>query len=505
MSTYKTTSLIGSVFLGLALAGCVSSENKSDQAHLTFVYNFATQSLDPHRDSSYVPLRAGVTETLVRLDDERLTIEPWLAKKWSYEGKRTWRIVLQEDVTFHNGKQLNAATVKSSLERSIQENPGVKNALNIETIKTDGPDLLIQTKTTYPEFISELVNPNTAIIDTDAADVTQQPMGTGPFQVERFAPGTKVELKRFKSYWQAQAKLDSVDFVFNEDAGARTNALRAGQADIVYRPEIESIKQLKSEGLTVQATDTFRVHQLTMNVANGPMQSLEVRQAMDALINRQQLVDHVLQGYAVKARGPFLSSFPFAPDYPKQEQKTPEEWLKQAGYTKQDGFMQKDGRPLTLTLLTYAARPDLPMIAQVIQDEAKKIGVTIKIKQIDVPEEYMASNRDWDIATYSNLTAPRGDAGYYLNATYHPNGGLNFSGVADPALTKQIETLNRTIKVDERSRLAEQIARYVDQNRYNSFLLHPSTLVAYDGKRVKGWKTEKSEYYMITNTLQVNE
>jgi len=167
--------------------------------------------------------------------------------------------------------------------------------------------------------------------------------------------------------------------------------------------------------------------------------------------------------------------------------------------------MQKDGRPLTLTLLTYAARPDLPMIAQVIQDEAKKIGVTIKIKQIDVPEEYMASNRDWDIATYSNLTAPRGDAGYYLNATYHPNGGLNFSGVADPALTKQIETLNRTIKVDERSRLAEQIARYVDQNRYNSFLLHPSTLVAYDGKRVKGWKTEKSEYYMITNTLQVNE
>ncbi|MCY1691050.1 ABC transporter substrate-binding protein [Exiguobacterium sp. SL14] len=226
MSTYKTTSLIGSVFLGLALAYCASSDTPQEQNHLTFVYNFATQSLDPHRDSSYVPLRAGVTETLVRLDDERLTVEPWLAKKWSYEGKRTWRIVLQDDVTFHNGKRLDFA-VKSSLERSIQENPGVKNALNIETIKTDGPDLLIQTKTTYPEFISELVNPNTAIIDTEASGVTKEPMGTGPFQVDRFAPGTKVELKRFKSYWQAQAKLDSVDFVFNEDAGARTNALRA--------------------------------------------------------------------------------------------------------------------------------------------------------------------------------------------------------------------------------------------------------------------------------------
>lgn len=505
MSTYKTARLIGSVFLGLTLAGCAASDTPQEQNHLTFVYNFATQSLDPHRDSSYVPLRAGVTETLVRLDDERLTVEPWLAKKWSYEGKRTWRIVLQEDVTFHNGKQLDAAAVKSSLERSIDENPGVKNALNIETIKTDGPDLLIQTKTTYPEFISELVNPNTAIIDTKASGVTKEPMGTGPFQVERFAPGTKVELKRFKSYWQEQAKLDSVDFVFNEDAGARTNALRAGQADIVYRPEIESVKQLKSEGLTVHATDTFRVHQLTMNVANGPMQSLEVRRAIDALVNRTQLVDHVLQGYAVPARGPFLSSFPFAPNYPQQEQKTPEEWLKQAGYTKQDGRMQKDGCPLKLTLLTYRARPDLPLIAQVIQDDAKKIGVAITIKQIDVPEEYMASNRGWDIATYSNLTAPRGDAGYYLNATYHPNGGLNFSRVADPKLTKQIETLNRTLKVEDRSILAEEIARYVDERRYNSFLLHPSTLVAYDGKRVKGWKTEKSEYYMITNTLQVTD
>ena len=128
MSTYKTASLIGSVFLGLTLAGCAASDTPQEQNHLTFVYNFATQSLDPHRDSSYVPLRAGVTETLVRLDDERLTVKPWLAKKWSYEGKRTWRIVLQEDVTFHNGKQLDAAAVKSSLERSIDENPGVKNA-----------------------------------------------------------------------------------------------------------------------------------------------------------------------------------------------------------------------------------------------------------------------------------------------------------------------------------------------------------------------------------------
>ena len=102
-------------------------------------------------------------------------------------------------------------------------------------------------------------------------------------------------------------------------------------------------------------------------------------------------------------------------------------------------------------MLTYSSRADLPLIAQVFQSDAKKIGIDVQIRQIDAPEEYMASNRDWDIATYSNLTAPRGDAGYYLNATYHPKGALNFSGSEDTALTKIIDGLNLTVEPQKRA------------------------------------------------------
>lgn len=58
-----------------------AKENTTDK-HLNFLYNFSTNSLDPHVDSSYVPLRAGITETLVRLDEENLTVAPWLAESW---------------------------------------------------------------------------------------------------------------------------------------------------------------------------------------------------------------------------------------------------------------------------------------------------------------------------------------------------------------------------------------------------------------------------------------
>ncbi|WP_316252600.1 hypothetical protein [Bacillus sp. CH30_1T] len=76
----------------------------------------------------------------------------------------------------------------------------------------------------------------------------------------------------------------------------------------------------------------------------------------------------------------------------------------------------------------------------------------------------MASNRDWDLATYSNLTALRGDAGYYLSTTYHPTGGLNFSGTEEPELTTTI-----------------------------------NSIVAYNEYKVTNWVTTRSEYYMISN------
>lgn len=127
----------------------------------------------------------------------------------------------------------------------------------------------------------------------------------------------------------------------------------------------------------------------------------------------------------------------------------------------------------------------------------------MKIKQIEIPEEYMVANRDWDLTTYSNLTAPRGDAGYYLNATYHPNGALNFSGADDDHLKALIDKLNVTVGQKKRSDLAEEIAMYVDEQVYNSFILHPNTLVAYNSNKVENWITSRSEYYMLTNKLDV--
>ncbi len=493
------------------LSACTQStgstgEKKAEDKHISFLYNFSTNSLDPHVDSSYVPLRAGITETLVRLDEDNLTIAPWLAESWEGDDAQHWTLNLRKDVTFQNGHKMDAEAVKSSLERALKENVAIQNALKIDKIEADGYTLHITTKEPFPEFVSELVNPNVSIIDVTEEDIVNKPVGTGPFALKSFTPGSKLELDRYADYWDGASNLDSVTFAFNEDANARSLALQSGQVDIVYRPEVESLESLRAQdGIEVESTATFRVHQMTMNMERESLQDVNVRRAVDALIDRKKIVDSILLGYAEPAVGPFLPSLPFAPSYEQRETGTDiaVKYLEEAGYSLENGVMQKDGEPLEFTLLTYSARADLPLIAQVFQSTAKGIGIDVKIRQIDIPEEYMASNRGWDLATYSNLTAPRGDAGYYLNATYHPTGALNFSGAHEPELTEIIDKLNQTVSQEERAVLAEQAADYVHDNMINSFVLHPSTIVAYNENRVKNWVTTRSEYYMITNQLDV--
>ncbi|MBD2871818.1 nickel ABC transporter substrate-binding protein [Paenibacillus arenilitoris] len=511
---HKTLLALIAFILSFSLLSACGQANESDEnssankKHISFLYNFSTSSLDPHVDSSYVPLRAGITETLVKLDEENLAVAPWLAESWESDDGQHWSIKLRENITFQNGNPMTAETVKASLERALEESVAIQNALKVDSIEADGQMLNITTVQPFPEFISELVNPNTSIIDVTETDFVNHPVGTGPFQLKSFAPGSKLELVRYDGYWDGVAPLDSVTFMFNEDANARSLALKSGQVDIVYRPEVNSLASLdETKGVHVESTATFRVHQMTMNLERESMKDINVRRAIDALIDRQEIVNSILLGYGEAAVGPFLPSLPFAPSYTENQLESGEEaaiaYLKDAGYTLQNGVMQKDGQPLELTLLTYSARADLPLIAQVFQSDAKRIGINVEIRQIDTPEEYMASNRDWDIATYSNLTAPRGDAGYYLNATYHPTGALNFSGAKDDALTAIIDELNRTVKMDARAALAEQAANYVRDHVYNSFVLHPSTIVAYNEDKVVNWVTAKSEYYMITNKLDV--
>lgn len=91
----------------LLLVGCSQSsseEGGKSGKELTVLFNFPTSTIDPHLDSNYTVVRAGVGETLVKISEE-LELEPWLAEKWESKDGQNWTFQIREGVTFHNGKK----------------------------------------------------------------------------------------------------------------------------------------------------------------------------------------------------------------------------------------------------------------------------------------------------------------------------------------------------------------------------------------------------------------
>ena len=108
-----------------------------------------------------------------------------------------------------------------------------------------------------------------------------------------------------------------------------------------------------------------------------------VRQAANYAVNKQGLVDNVLQGTATGSAGPIAPAFDWVKTsvepYPYDPEKA-KTLLAELGWTPgADGMLEKDGKPFALTLTTYPDRPELPLIAAVLQDQLKEIGVALTI------------------------------------------------------------------------------------------------------------------------------
>ncbi|MDR6225701.1 nickel ABC transporter substrate-binding protein [Desmospora profundinema] len=497
--------------LSFLTAGCaVTGTDSADQGKkVSLLFSFKSSDLDPH--NGFTPLRAGVTETLLRLDED-LQIQEWLATDWKAKDEKTWVFTIRDDVTFHDGAKVDAAAVKASFERGIADSEALAGALKIASMEASGQTLTIQTTEPHPSLPSELVNPYASVVHVKAEEemgkkaFNRAPVGTGPFKVTQFTPNTRVKLERFDDYWAGKPKLKEATITFNEDPNVRALALQSGEADIAYNLPAESIDAIeKDDSLKVESVAGLRSHFILYNQQKSLMQDRKVRTAFNHLLNRESVAKDIMQGHAVPANGPFHDRLPIGSEEPvvKLDTDQAKALLKKAGYKEgADGKLMKDGKPLTLEVITYEARPELPLMAQLLQSDAAKAGVTIRIKTVEDVDSYLKENNDWDLATYSNLTAPRGDGGYFLNTALTPEGALNQGKIDNPELNDIVKELNGTSDSDKRIQLTRKAVTVVNREVLHSYGVHPDIIVGMN-KRIVGWTPGGEEYYVLTHTMDV--
>ncbi|MFB5282922.1 ABC transporter substrate-binding protein [Peribacillus sp. Hz7] len=497
----------------LALIGCAGNDETStdkgtneedSNQKATLAFSWSPASLDPHGSDSWEVMRSGTAETLIKLNEE---LEPtaWLAKSWKQESDTTWLFQLQENVTFHNGKAMDATSVKESLQRSMDKNQRAKDLLQIKSMGVvSDTELKIETTQPNAALIAHLADPSTIIVDVATMDAKDSyPAFTGAFKIKKFNQDESLIVKRYEDYWGEKALLSEVTIKFIADANTRLMALQSGDVDGATDISVDNIDVLeKNKKFEVLTATSLRTHMLMYNMESPLFKELALRKVVDMLIPREEIVSSVMKGQGTVAHSAFSPVLPFGKVENKEEKQSVDQLMQQEGWKKNaTGMWEKEGKPFEATLLTFPQRPELTVMAEVIQNKLLVEGMKVNIRQVENIDDTLA-NEDWDLSMYSMLTAHTGDPQFFLEIFYRSNSESNVSKYASPSVDKMISQLSQTTDLEERNQLAIQIQEKINEDIPQSFIVFPNTVFAVkDG--LKGFVAHPIEYYYNHSQIDV--
>lgn len=353
---------------------------------LDVVAPFEIVGLDPSV-SGYIFQRMQITETLLEADASGRPL-PGLAEAWSVsDDGRTWRLRIRPNVRFHDGTALTAETAAHSLELARAKASILRNA-RIEAIGIEGNELVIRLAQPFPPLLALLAHSSTSILAAsayDASGAVRNIIGTGPYQATLVQPPQKLTAQRFEQYWGTKPSIEKATYLGAGRGETRALMAQSGGAELVFQLDPPSIARLsRAENLQVLMGPVPRVVMLALNAGRGATASTQTRRALSRAIQREGIAAAVLRAPGTGASQMFASNLAawHDPSLPPlaYDPAAARELLKAEGWQPgSDGVLHKDGVPLRLKLLTFADRPELPLIATALQAQLREVGVEVDV------------------------------------------------------------------------------------------------------------------------------
>lgn len=501
------------VILAAVLICFSKKTDKSNTDKDVFIYGttgygeaMGDAGLNPHDGySGWSALRYGVCETLFKYDDDMQTI-PWLAEGYEYIDESTVKINLKKDIYFSSGRYMDATAVKECFEDLLSVHDRAPYDLKIDSIEADGSVLIIKTLEPCPSIIHYLGDPYSAIIDMEygvkGEGNCSNVAGTGPY-IADFVSATEIKLSRNDNYWNGKVKIPKIVVKSFVDGGALTGALQTGDIHGAYGILADNYSLFDNNGAyNISSSPTSRCFFGQMNMESEIFRDERVRKAIIMGINKEDYCSVLLNGRGIPASGAFPSSgnpktsitdLPYDPDLSKS-------LLEEAGYsdTDGDGYVDRDGVKLTVNLLTYPTRVELPIFAEYAQYKLKQIGVDAEINNTVSHRNYVSSGR-FDIYITSIITQPTGDPDYFFSSMLM--GSKNYGNYRNEAVEEMSKKLHVTFESDECQKLTKEIQQKIVDDGAFFFIAH-SNMGIITKSDVKGMQAHACDYYEINSQLE---
>lgn len=436
-----------------------------------------------------------VTDKLVYVDAAGKA-SPWLAERWEQNDKATeFTLHLKNGVTFSDGTPLDASAVVANLDiwYAGRKKEGINpiglfpktydhaEAVDATTVKVFFKKPTLGFIPTLGYHGSILISPKTiAQPATDQADLSKT-FGSGPYVVDSWKEGDFVKLVKRKDYnWgpaavgqTGPAHLDSITYKLVSEQSLRVASVQSGQADVAYNASPQELVSLQDEGFTI-ATPRYLgfVNGLAINTKLPPYDDVKVRQALQAGINRPEIIDTVYTPDWKLATSFIQSNVPGATDHSDLLAYNPEKsekLLDEAGWVKSaDGTRTKDGKELTLTLHSNPYLATSKSIDELIAQQLGKIGWKVDIQAYDVVTYGEKVKYGGPAVPAYEVTRSFIDAGTVAGILTNANNGENWFALdeRDQKINELRDKIAGAGSVEIRAPLLDELQKYVLEQGY---------------------------------------
>jgi peptide/nickel transport system substrate-binding protein len=428
-------------------------------------------------------------DSIVTIDDD-LNWRPFLAESIEpNEDSTVFTFKVREGIEFHDGTPLNADAMIRALNEGINSilvGKALKDVARVDgvvvTEKLDdmtftvalGKDGDPNAPLSWPLFPYYLggqaglvASPTWLDAVKDGTADPSEPVGTGPFTMEKYTPGDIMIVKKNPNYWLKDGEgrqlpyLDEIEFRVITDSQVRATALKAGDVDMLATSDAAVVGDLRdnSKFVTLVKNSLGETNYVMLNLTKPFLQDKRVRCALNQALDKEDIINVIGNGVGEPANGPFApgieghlednGSLPYDPD---------------AAAAAIEEYEAENG-PLTINYSTTTAATTLAT-AQYFQNIWGQIGIDVTINQIEqsvLINNALFGDPGFDAFGWRNHGGIFFDQQYFWwhssSAAPPPGLALNFGRLNDPEIDRLLDESRSETDPDARRELAEEANR----------------------------------------------
>lgn len=453
----------------LGLSGCSVANSQegtatSDTVRVVLGQEPPTlEACESNLTSTGVVVRSNVTEPLIERDPQTGELEPKLATEWEATSDTEWTLKLREGVNFQDGTPFNAEAAAFTIERAVNSKLGC----NVEgyvfgdadlTVKAVDPTTLTVT-TPEPDPILPLRLSFLEVVPTSTSitEKVREPIGTGPYKIEKWDAGQKITLSSWDGYWGDKPAFPKAEYQWRSESSVRAAMITSGEADIALG--LSPDDNIGDLGVDHPNNETVA---LRLDANEAPLNDIRVRQAINFAIDKEGIVNSLYQGKhevaaqlipeGIVGHNSELKGWPFDLDKAKSL----------VAEAKADGV---DTSAQISLIVRSAQFPKITELGQVIQEQLSQAGLKVKLKMLETSQQLTYQVRPFvddegAVALMIQHGNQAGDAAFTVDQYMLSNGAQSYFGT--PEFDAMIKEANAA-SGDERKSKFEDIFAYQNE------------------------------------------